>query len=253
MRPQKTRWQLRIPLGDLPPKYRTYALTVSTSPDPLSRYLSLPLSTISPTLPPALFVHPSTPISNASLAKSGQPLMHWHVTHFPSEGGQLYSCIGFGRSHGVFDGTAAALIVRALEAEMHGRTWDVPPLPEEGPNVNALQQALDNVVEAAGGAEKVVDEREYGVYTVMGIWAALKFVAGHVWERWWWKAAGRIVILPQEAIAKLVDGVRTELDREDAQAEPVRVTTGDVLLAWMLKVSTVSGSHAAYVIPTSSN
>jgi hypothetical protein len=46
--------------------------------------------------------------------------MHFHITYFhpENEGEKSYSCIGFARGHGVFDGTGASTVMRALQAEM---------------------------------------------------------------------------------------------------------------------------------------
>ncbi|KAJ7755682.1 hypothetical protein DFH07DRAFT_725723, partial [Mycena maculata] len=99
---QTKTWQVTVPL---PEDYRTH--TFSTSDVPLSTYVTIPLGTSS----------------------ENNSLTCWHVTHFPPrEPGEVpYSCVGFARSHGIFDGIGAASVMRPLSAEMRGEEWDVPP------------------------------------------------------------------------------------------------------------------------------
>jgi hypothetical protein len=235
--PQKTEWRIRIPLGEIPADYKTYALTTATSEFPLSHYLPYPIPLVSRSLPHALFIHTSTPRQFSVWESTSHPLTCWHITHLPADpanGGKAHTCIGFARSHGVFDGVGAAAITRALMAEMQGRDWPVPPLPPSGFNTNPMQQALDVQIQRQKD-EGLEDLTDYSGFSVLGITGAVKLAAWHMRERWWSGADRRILLLPKDVLAFLVDGSRSELDREVKDA--ARVTTGDILVAWVLKVN----------------
>lgn len=218
-------------MGYLPPDYPSYSLTVSVSGLPLSDYLSIPLPLVSDSLPHSLFVHPSTPRQYTQWEAKNHPITCWHVTHFGANVGgvgQSYTCIGFSRSHGIFDGVGAAAVMRALMAEMSGRDWEVPPLPPRGLNENPVLSALDLEVQSSAPGQ------EADGFSNLGVSGTLKLVAWHLRERWWRGADRRIVLLPKEALTFLVNGVRVELHQE--HDDPGKVTTGDILVAWCLKV-----------------
>lgn len=145
-----------------------------------------------------------------------------------------YTCIGFARSHGIFDGGGAALVMNALVAEMNGREWAVPPLPHEGANVNPLEQVLAR----AARAEQYSRDDDFAAYTVIGPGGVLKLAASHVKERFWAGADRRIILMPKAVLDTLVEEeVRSSLRSEGKQVE--HVTTGDVLVAWIFKVRTL--------------
>ncbi|KAJ7499307.1 hypothetical protein FB451DRAFT_1204965 [Mycena latifolia] len=234
-------WQITVPLGPLPEGYATYVLTECTSEVPLSTFVNIPLEASSPSLPQYLFLHPSTPRSNSVWVSKSHPLTCWHVTHFPpSTPGELpYSCIGFARSHGVFDGVGAASVMRALVAEMQGKEWDVPPPPPEGMHANPIDKAV----------HKKLAERKYEYpragYSALGVKGMLWVVGWHLRERYWRGSTHRIFIIPKESLSLLVDGVKSEVRRENPNVE---VTTGDVLVAWLMKVIYATGTPPQTVV-----
>ncbi|KAJ7283391.1 hypothetical protein C8J57DRAFT_1709808 [Mycena rebaudengoi] len=237
--PGTNKWQISVPLGPLPTDYRTYALTESTSDLPLSHYVKIPLETSSESLPQALFIHPQTPRANTLWVSTNYPLTCWHITHFPSRavGEPPYSCIGFARSHGMFDGVGAGAIMRALVAEMHGKEWDVPPLPLQGTNENPIERVLE--MELARGRQNIQQYHDSASYSVVNIKSALWMVGWQLRERHWRGAKQRIFIIPKKCIDLLVDGVKSELRSRN---QNVDVTTGDVLTAWLMKSIYMTGS-----------
>ncbi|KAJ7156987.1 hypothetical protein C8R43DRAFT_1183527, partial [Mycena crocata] len=234
-------WMVTVPLGPLPEGYRTFMLTESTSDVPLSTYVTIPLGTSSESLPPFLFLHPSTPRHNAVYASKNHPLTCWHVTHFTARSaGELpYSCIGFARSHGVFDGVGAASVMRALVAEMRGEDWDVPPLPSEGLNPNPIGKVLTK--------KAVENKSEYppACYSPLGVKGMLWLVGWHLRERYWRGSTHRIFIIPKEGLSLLVDRAKSEVRREYSNVE---VTTGDVLVAWLIKVIYATGTSPETIV-----
>ncbi|KAJ7087219.1 hypothetical protein B0H15DRAFT_922999 [Mycena belliarum] len=239
--PDSKAWQITVPLGPLPDDYPTYVLTECTSEVPLSTYVRIPLETSSDALPQFLFLDASTPRGNPAWVEKKHPLTCWHVTQFPptAPGEPAYSCIGFARSHGVFDGVGAAAITRALVAEMHGQEWDVPPPPPEGMHPNPI----DKVV------HRKLAEGKFGYpqapYSALGIKGMLWVAGWHLRERYWRGATHRIFIIPKECVAWLVDGVKSEVRRENPDVE---VTTGDVLVAWLLKAVYATGTPPERVV-----
>lgn len=127
------------------------------------------------------------------------------------------------------------MVMRALVAEMKGTEWTVPPLPLAYPNanVNPVKECVEREVkmqEVQSGAFG----SDYSGMAVLGIKGALKLAAWHTREKWWRGAQRQIVLLPKEVLSVLVEGVRAEIRRWREGAEGV--TTGDVLVAWLLKV-----------------
>lgn len=237
--PTETKWFIRIPLGPIPDDYRTYALTTEISQRPLSSYVSIPIPQISNSPPPAVFCHPLTPRQYTAWESADYPLTCWHLTYFPASanGGTSYTGIGFARSHGIFDGVGAALVMNALVAEMRGQEWAVPPLPSGGLTSNAIQEALD--LEAGAEEENMERYPEYNAYTSLGLGGLLKVIAWHVGERYWRGADRRIILLPKNIVKLLVDDVRSTLQRESQVT--THVTTGDILTAWIFKTIYSSG------------
>ncbi|KAJ6543837.1 hypothetical protein B0H19DRAFT_1076057 [Mycena capillaripes] len=239
--PDSKTWQIRVPLDPLPEDYQTYVLTESTSDVPLSTYVTIPLPTSSDSLPQTLFLHALTPRQNSEWVVKSNPLTCWHVTHFPSRStGELpYSCIGFARSHGIFDGMGAASVIRALVAEMQGKEWDVPPPPPEGFHPNPINELLTK--------KAVVGKTDYPQpsYSILGIKNVLWLAGWHLRERYWRGAIHRIFSIPKECISFLVDGVKSEVRHDYPDVE---VTTGDVLVAWIMKVIYKTGTPPETIV-----
>ncbi|KAF8075831.1 hypothetical protein FPV67DRAFT_1469438 [Lyophyllum atratum] len=248
-----TQWRIRIPLGDIPEDYTTFAFTTSTSEFPLSHYVPLPLPAVSRSLPHALFIHPSTPRQYSVWESTRHPLTCWHITHLPadpSNNGKTYTCIGFARSHGIFDGVGAGAIMHAVVAEMKGQEWPVPPLPPSGFNINAVQRGLEAQIQAHHSQGSQVPENYCG-FTNLGAAGAVKQIAWHLRERLWYGADRRIVLLPKDVLSFLVNGVRGELRHLGEGQASGEVTTGAILVAWILKTTYSSGTSPKSIIQCS--
>ncbi|KAG6916566.1 hypothetical protein DXG01_006337 [Tephrocybe rancida] len=245
-----TQWRIRIPLGEIPEDYKTFALTTSTSEFSLSHYVNSPLPLVSRSLPHALFIHPSTPRQYTLWESTSHPLTCWHVTHLPagpSNGEKQHTCIGFARSHGIFDGVGAAAVMRALVSEMRGEDWTAPPQPSSGFRDNTLQRALGARIEeykSSGG----IAPKDYHGFVDLGVAGAVKQIAWHVRERWWSGADRRILLLPKDVLLFLTNSVRTELRRSPQGLSKIEVTTGDILVAWVLKTVYSNGTSPKSVI-----
>ena len=232
--------QLRIPLGPLPAGYEPYILTSCESDKPISHYVPLPLPTVSSGLPRHLFSNSKiTPKPDAGWITQKAPLTYWHVTHFKHPGKQ-YSCIGLTVAHGIFDGTGVASIIHSLEAEMLGKEWDIPPPPHPGLNVNDLQAVLKKAVEEEDKQPtKTIVKYEsisirLGTLLMFVVWH--RFAVWHMWQWVWHKVERKMVIIPPKVYEKLVADARAAMDKESGGQSKVRLSTGDVLSAWISKV-----------------
>ncbi|KAK7051263.1 hypothetical protein VNI00_004763 [Paramarasmius palmivorus] len=229
-----TSWHLKIPLGPLPSQkdYPTYKITTSVSEHPLSHYVPhLPSaetgSYIHDSFPHTIFLHPSTPRRYSKWESEDSPLLCWHLTRFlPSpDSDKEYTCLGFARSHGVFDGAGAAMVINALMAELRGEPWVPPPPLQPGTNTNPLQDILNGL-----DAEVKEDIPEYDAHCVMTVLRGIRMIFWHLREQHWRGAAARVLLVPGSAVEWLVDNVRSELGESHE-----RVSTGDVLVAWLMK------------------
>ena len=128
-------------------------------------------------------------------------------------------------------------LIHALEAETLGREWETPPPLHKGLNVNKLQESLDVALEQDLSSAKT--ESGCAPTTYKGVipataWMLLMLVWWHIWQRWWHGAGGKIIILPPRAYTALVNQTRKELEAEGKI--DVRLSTGDILVAWFFKV-----------------
>ncbi|TFK67257.1 hypothetical protein BDN72DRAFT_770884 [Pluteus cervinus] len=232
--------QLRVPLSpdlnELKEEYKTFEFTETTSSVPLSQYVQLPIPTVHPSLPSSLTRHTSTPRRTYEWIAQSLPLLWWHVTRFPSSVGgpgitDDYAVIGLSFSHGVFDGAGAAFVLHAVEAEMYNRDWKVPPLLHEGLNENPLTRDIGERTEALPSKEREHLGR-YKLFIPAGVLAAARAVCWTLWENYWNGATEKTLVLSSKMVNRLVDGVKDELIHEGIT---IRVTTGDILAAWMYK------------------
>ncbi|KAJ7629464.1 hypothetical protein DFH06DRAFT_1225793 [Mycena polygramma] len=129
-----TNWFVEIPLQPLAPDHASYSLTNCEAKDPLSSYLSLPLALASVPLPSSLYMPPSLPTCSEQYMERCHPLVSFHATNFPAnpEDTRRYTVLCCVLPHGVFDGVGAALVCRAVVAELNDKPWPVPPMPKDG-------------------------------------------------------------------------------------------------------------------------
>ncbi|KAF5357712.1 hypothetical protein D9758_007517 [Tetrapyrgos nigripes] len=255
-----TKWGIRIPLGEIPLEYTTFALTAVESSVPLTEYVplssetsasrtSLPLHT--PSLPFSQFIHPSTPRQYRDWKSKFYPVTCWHITHFPaslSRAGKSYTCVGFARSHGIFDGTGAALVMKALIAELSGTDWDVPQLPPLLPGGERYENPVETCLSDALRAHEARPRNytDYPGYSVMSLNLALRLLKFHFWQKWKKGAKRRVFIIPKRGVDALMREVRNGLDGVDG--EDVRVSSGDIIVAWLLKTIYNSGTPPSTIV-----
>ena len=118
---------------------------------------------------------------------------------------------------------------------MLGNEWDIPPPLHPGLNVNHLQAVLEK---AAKEEDKKVTETDakYDLVSIMGLGGLLKIAGRHIWQWAWHKAERKVIILPPKVYEKVVHDARAAMDKEPGGHSKVRLSTGDVLSAWIFKV-----------------
>jgi hypothetical protein len=137
------------PLGPLADNYKSFAFSVASTPDQPSPFIDLPALTSEqghfiPLPSISLIKAPTVPSTAAAYAKSQHPLTAWHVAVFRDA---TLVCLSL--PHVCFDGHGVGLLVKALDAELHGREWVVPPMNA----VNPLQKRLKEVKEMSSDEE----------------------------------------------------------------------------------------------------
>ncbi|KAF8959162.1 hypothetical protein BDZ97DRAFT_1416727 [Flammula alnicola] len=231
----KSHYRVKIPLGQLPKDYKPFTLTSTVSGSPITDYVKLPVPTQSEVLPLSLFMRSNVPLVASHWMARNLPLMQWHLTYFKRPG-QEYTCIGLVIPHLLVDGPGFGVVLQAVEAEMLGQKWDVPPPLHVGENENELQVFLDRLQSDMTGGRTTLElpnPSEYPTVSIQGLWALVTFLVWQIWQWVWHKADRRIMLLPQNAIEKLVDDANNAASREGGGKD--HLSTTDVLTAWIYK------------------
>ncbi|GAA5857837.1 hypothetical protein JCM8547_005998 [Rhodosporidiobolus lusitaniae] len=235
-------WAIRVPEKDEQHHLEHSAVGFSTAtydkpyhlaaglPSPLPPLSSAP-SSILPVPQLSFFRPPTLPGSFSAHAKHAFPLVHVHVSLFSDS-----VAVGIFVPHAVFDGTGIGLLNRALSAELHGEEWEVPPKPEDGKNpfVQALE-ALEKDEAVKAAAEQSPPPSVEESWTPMSFFGVLCFVVSILWETYHWKAEARRAFFRKETLEKVVEKAKKEVEEETEGEE--YVSTGDVMLAWLMKAS----------------
>ena len=228
--------RVRVPLGPLPPTYVSYLLTSRNSEKPITDYVQLPLPVSSEVLPAYLFMDSTAPRDPHHWSDKDIPLTYWHLTYFKTQGLE-YTCIGVTFSHGLFDGMGIAAVIHALEAESLGRPWSIPSSLEPGINENKMQTLID-ATETKMREERTPLPADYRATSLVGLGFSLTFIKWHIWQQFWHKAQRRMILMPPQAYEKLVRDSREAMTQEGKT--DVRLSTGDVIAAWIYKVCLLS-------------
>ncbi|GAA5857851.1 hypothetical protein JCM8547_006004 [Rhodosporidiobolus lusitaniae] len=249
--PERTKdglWAIRLPDVDEQHPTRTtvgFSTAAYAQPYHLAAGLPSPLPPLSSSrsgvfpLTKRSFFRPSTlPQSLAGHMKHNHPLVHVHASLFPDT-----LAVGVSVPHGLLDGHGVGMLLQALRAELHGEEWGVPPLWEEGENpfTAALDRlkADETIAAQADGEPHLSVAASWRPFSVLGL---LAFLVSVLVEVFGWKSEPRRVFLRQDLIDRLVQPVKEEVKRETGGKE--FVSTGDVLVAWLLRTTQASDTNS---------
>ncbi|GJN93885.1 hypothetical protein Rhopal_006944-T1 [Rhodotorula paludigena] len=138
----------------------------------------------------------------------------------------------------VFDATGLGLVVAALDAELHGRSWTAPPLLTHNQLDGLLDEheaALTNATPAAQGDAWVDRNVLVGWSSATRLVNIAKFLVNYVWEKWYHRDEARYIFVGKDAASRLVQRIKEEARSATGDAE--WVSSGDVLMSWVLKFS----------------
>ncbi|EAU89438.2 hypothetical protein CC1G_07664 [Coprinopsis cinerea okayama7 len=233
----QARFEIHIPLQRSPSNQPPYNLTSADSPLPISHFVEIPIPAFSDCLPSRLFV-PEQRMALGGLtgyAKEDAPLTHWHIAYFRHPG-EEYSCLGVNYSHSIFDGIGFAMVMHALEAELKGESWEVPPMPEPGVNQNPFTTHME-----AELAKDVRHKRDPFLQISTGGHFTM---ASYTLRSWWHNTLYGIrhcnLVIPYAVHTGLAKEARKSL--EEAGVVDVRPTSGDVLGAWLMQTMYSDGT-----------
>ncbi|GAA5994318.1 hypothetical protein JCM11641_001815 [Rhodosporidiobolus odoratus] len=215
---------------------RAGRLRQGASPDKLSPFAQLPALTRASgqliPLPSLTLIKPATvPSSLAAYAKSACPITTWHVATLRDA-----TIVGLSVPHGCFDATGLGLVVKALDAELHGRDWVVPPLNAG----NQLEKRLAEVQKMYFTTEEKASTPPPMIGWT-GAWPlsnVVKLLANGAFESLWHKAQDGCVFVGKDLLAQMVQEVKAKVQQETDGKE--YVSEGDVLINWFFQASTLS-------------
>ncbi|KAG6849168.1 hypothetical protein H0H93_010845 [Arthromyces matolae] len=180
------------------------------------------------TRPPlSLFRASSTPSDLQSYATSKAPIISIHITELLN-----CTCIGFSFPHGVLDAVGIGHFIHGLDDELNGRTWDAPAIS----TTNIVREALDTLE----AAPTIYDDihKETAAFSSFrrslkpAFWAnkltlAPKIISEHIRHG----IETKTVHLGEKAMGRLLRETKAEV----AKLGVGRVSTGDILAAWIMK------------------
>ncbi|KAG6834350.1 hypothetical protein H0H93_010281 [Arthromyces matolae] len=193
-------WGVRVPLhGDVSSRLKFTVNTVRTRLPP-SFVVNENTSAHIFTRPPIkYFRHKSVPYDFQSDASSKAPIWAIHVTEFSN-----CVCLGFTLSHGVFDAIGGGLVGYAMNHELQGKPWDVPPLFE----TNVVREVLHDLTSAPRMYDDI--HRETEAYSALrsalvpaSVANTLALVAGTAFENKWHNVETKLIYLGPKAMAKI--------------------------------------------------
>jgi hypothetical protein len=233
-------YYMNIPTGTLPPSYPVASLSESEYLDktyehtPITTSFStLNTSYVIPRPDPQYFRIPSLPNHISTLAKDNLPILFIHITHFAN-----VTCIGFSIHHGIFDGAGMGMIVNAINDEFSGREWTVPsPAALPGHETTILEEAFSAVSSLPPSKDETLVESNIDAWKreipLISMRSATRFRLYLAYEMLVQKHKINVLYLSERAVKAIVDPIQAQIK---ARGDGSWVSTGDILVAWFVKV-----------------
>ncbi|GAA6018538.1 hypothetical protein JCM10207_007210 [Rhodosporidiobolus poonsookiae] len=219
-----------VPAADALPE-KPYAFTHAVQAEPFHPDVQPLSSTASAHFQPQIdishFQHPSVPIFLSDYLSSSHEILSLHVTFFTNA-----VALGITVHHGVVDGAGMGMVVGALDAELNGKEWEVPPATEQNPLAAAWEALLPSIKGEEPPAHEYLCQSLPVAYTPSPL---PKFFSRAHWEKWWWQLDDRSLFIGNEPVDRLVRSVQEEVKCTSGGKE--FITAGDVITAWILKAA----------------
>ncbi|GAA6018578.1 hypothetical protein JCM10207_007223 [Rhodosporidiobolus poonsookiae] len=173
-----------------------------------------------------------------TLAKKGMPLLALHFTFFADA-----VALGITLPHQVLDGTGSGLVVKAINAELWGDTWEVPPMTEANP----LAAAVGSLPPPTREEVPADYDKVFGRASIPGI---VKALVRSAWEKYWWKTGEVDYLFIRRAVVERLAPEVKEAVRVQTQGKEY-VSTSDVLTAWVFKTAEFVNSDSPATLEAS--
>jgi len=232
------RFGVRIPLGPLPASYKVVHITETHHSVPFPTALgSNPyqpgVAFVLPEPSVTLFCDPATPRSLAAFHEANEALISIRLSTYSD-------CVSVGVTapHGVFDGKGICLVLKAIQAELHGEEWVAPPLFTENQCVKGVEELLDATRHdpaasiAAGLAKGGMLSH---VRSITHIFDLAKFLFTKLFiDPLLHSGTRKSAFVARELLEPLVAQAKAEVA---AQGKGEYVSTQDVVTAWFLRAA----------------
>ncbi|KAG6917887.1 hypothetical protein DXG01_000496 [Tephrocybe rancida] len=229
-------WCIRVPMqGDIHHRLGFTASKVGKHLDPCYFVDTADGTTRVFSHPPSeYFRHPSVPNTLEGYLSSDAPILSIHVTELEN-----CACIGIAFTHCVLDAFGMGQFIHALDKELHGKHWDVPPFSE----TSVLQGVLDDLDAAAPRKDEGIDDTASSgilgrVFAPSDSMKRLIIEIQLAYENRYRNFKTKLVYIPGETLEKLVRITKDEVARLTSGLG--FVSTSDIISAWVLK-ATYSG------------
>lgn len=225
---EKKSYQIRVPVEQsLPKDYALVKFTTSKMPstkvpiapidDDSAQFLEKP--------PVKYFRHSSTLNSLSDYASRRAAILSIHVSLTAN-----CACVGVTLPHGLFDATGMGQVVKALNCSLNNLPWIPPKISSS----NILTEELERLAVS----ESVGDPCPPGLvnlqrdFTSVNVKNVLSLGTSMATEMFWHRAkAGAIYLGPN-----IVEQIVTSVKKQAADEGKGWVSTGDILVAFFLKV-----------------
>ncbi|KAJ4474330.1 hypothetical protein J3R30DRAFT_3659011 [Lentinula aciculospora] len=222
-------FQVRVPVsGSLPSNYALVKFT--TSKFPSTKIPITPFDNDSATFlekpPVKFFRHASTLNSLADFASKKAPIVSLHVSLMAN-----CACVGMTLPHGIFDATGMGQVVKALNSCLNGLPWSPPKISSSNILAAELKRLRDS--------ESVGDPHPPGLvnlqrdFTSVNVKNVLTLGASCASEFLWHRVKPAAIYLGANVVEEMVANVK----KQAADEGKGWVSTGDVLVAFLLKAA----------------
>lgn len=159
------------------------------------------------------------------MAETDSPLISILCSKFKN-----ITTIGINVNHAFLDGGGLMMLSNAINEELDQSLKKSEPIPLSEENL--LQKNYREITELKGVGVGEAPLREICKKTFI---STSKWIVNWLWEYYWHGSRVRTIYIGRDLLAKVVSGAKAE-----ASLEGTFVSTPNILMAWLLKVSKTS-------------